>query len=391
MKPFEPLSMFVLGGLLALAACSDGGGELPGDATPPPDVPPRPAYHEWIKVEPAGAVCGNGSQYKFFVNFSDSSNDVVVYMEPGGGCWDYSSCTGQEDLGAANLNGLPDDHYSFGQLIAPVFNRDRLDNYTRDWNMVFVPYCTADVHTGNSVITYSDPTGVGEDVVFHHTGHDNVQAVIEWMAGEFPAIPRLLLSGCSAGGAGSSINYYYFRTGLPQIDRGYLLSDSGPIFPSGGNSAQLHAKVRESWNVDPLLEALPLSFDQDDFGSINTLLAAEFPQDRLAVTYFRRDYNYSRYSYERFFDSPPKEEVLGLWWEDTQLLTALFDQHDNLAYYIPYWRDFNDSHCTTVVTYAGAEIQEAGMTMEKYIELLMDDGALLQSYLESQQPGEDAN
>jgi hypothetical protein len=384
--------MFILGGLLALAACSGSSGEdPPNDAAPPPDVPPRPAYNEWIKVEPPGAVCGNGSQYKFFVNYSTSSNDVVVYMEPGGGCWDYPSCTGQEDLGAANLDGLPDDHYIFGQVIAPMFNRDRPDNYTRDWNFVFVPYCTADVHTGNSVITYSDPTGVGEDIVFHHTGHDNVQAVIDWMADEFPGIPRFLLSGCSAGGAGSIINYYYFRTRLPQIERSYLLSDSGPIFPSSGNSAQLHAKVRESWNVDPLLEALPASFDQNDFGSINTLLATEFPQDRLAVTYFRRDYNYSRYSYERFLESPTKEGVLALWWEDTQLLTALHDQHDNLAYYIPYWRDFNDSHCTTVVTYAGAEIDEAGMTMEKFIDLLMDEGRPLQSFLESEQPGEDAN
>lgn len=376
---------FALGGLMGSLGCSDA--QTPEE--PVHDVPPRPSYHEWIKIEPAGAVCGKGSQYKFFVNYSDSSNNVVVYLEPGGGCWDYPSCTGNDPLGAANVDGLPDDHYEFGQLIVPFFNRDRDDNYTQDWNFVFVPYCTGDVHTGNNVVTYSDPTGMGPDVEFHHVGHDNVQSVIQWMQAEFPELPKLLLTGCSAGGAGSLINYYYFRKGLAQVQKSYLLSDSGPIFPSAGHSAALHAKVREAWNVESLLQALPPSFDLDDFGSINSLLATEFPDDRLAATLFRRDYNYSRYSYERFLESPTKEQILQLWWEDTQLLTALYDQHDNLAYYIPYWRSFNDSHCTTVLTYDGAEIQEADMTMASFIDMLMDDSVPLQSYLESVQPGED--
>ena len=80
----------------------------------------------------------------------------------------------------------------------------------------------------------------------------------------------------------------------------------------------------------------------------NELLAQEFPNDRMAITYFLRDYNYSRFSYERFFEGIDKAGILDKWGEDTQLLVEQYDQFDNLGYYIPYFRTLNDSHCTTI-------------------------------------------
>jgi hypothetical protein len=353
-------------------------------------VPPRPSYGVWEKVEPPGAVCGDGSQYKFFVNYSETSNNLVIAFEPGGACWDYESCSGKAGIrGAANVDGLEDDHAEIAPFMVPFFQRFYDDTPTPDWNFVYVPYCTGDVHSGNNVITYEDPDGIEPDLVFHHNGHDNVQKIIQWMAGEFESVPQMLVTGCSAGGAGSTINYYDIRNGMPGVERAYLLADSGPIFPNSVNSKPLHDKVRVSWNIDPLLEQYPGTFDGNDFGTINTMLATEFPEDRFAITYFRRDYNYSLYSYERFYDYPDKETIHQMWWEDTQLLIEQFDQHDNLAYYLPYWRLLNDSHCDTLITFAGSEIQEADITLDQYVLDLVDDEKPLQSYVESVQPGED--
>lgn len=353
-------------------------------------VPDRPSYGVWEKIEPPGAVCGNGSQYKFFVNYSDTSNNVVVAFEPGGACWDFESCSGKAGIrGAANVDGIPDDHAELARFMVPFFQREYDDTPTPDWNYVYVPYCTGDVHSGNNVITYKDPDGVEPDLEFHHNGYANVQAVVDWMATQFEHVPKLLVYGCSAGGAGSTVNFYHLRRGLPGVERAYLLADSGPIFPSDGWSRPLHEKVRASWNLDPLLDALDIPIDKDDFGSINTALADTFPDDRLAVTYFLRDYNYSLYSYERFYDYPDKETIHSMWWDDTQLLMAQFDTRDNLAYYLPYWRLLNDSHCTALITFAGSEIQEANMTLDRYVRDLLDDDAPLASYVESPQPGED--
>ena len=41
-------------------------------------------YGQWVKVEIPGTVCGNGSQYKFFVNYSETSDDIMMIFEPGG-------------------------------------------------------------------------------------------------------------------------------------------------------------------------------------------------------------------------------------------------------------------------------------------------------------------
>ncbi len=352
-------------------------------------MPERQSYREWIKIEPAGAVCGDGSQYKFFVNYSDSSNDLVVAFEPGGACWDYESCTGQSGIrGAANVDGLTDRHWEMAPFIIPFFQRLYEDTLTKDWNYVYVPYCTGDVHTGNNVVTYQDPDGVGPDVEFHHSGHENVAKVIDWMAGEFTDVPKLLVTGCSAGGVGSSVNYHWIRSGLPKVGRGYLLADSGPIFPSDGWSKPLHDKVYEAWNVESILAGLPPGFRSDDFGSINTMTADLYPDDRLSVTYFQRDMNFSLYSYERFYDFPDKEQVLSMWKDDTAKLTTVFDGRDNLYYYLPYWRALNDSHCTTLITFVGSEIEEKDMGLDDFVRDLLDDRKL-QSYQESVQPTED--
>ena len=353
--------------------------------------PVRDQYVNWEKVELPDTVCGNGSQYKFFVKYSDQTDNLVVVFEPGGACWDYPSCSGASGIrGAANPDGIPDDHYELAPFISPFLQRDDPTSPTSNWNMVYVPYCTGDVHTGNNVITYTDDTGTGPDLVFHHNGHNNVQAVIGWIDQNFTHVPKMLSTGCSAGGAGAITNYYFLRNGVTAAQQGYLLDDSGPIFPSTGYSAPLHAKIRTSWNVDSILGALPSGFDVNNYGTINTALADAFPDDRLATTFFRRDMNFSLYSYERFYEpTPPKEEILRMWDADTQLLVNQYESRDNLAYYIPYWRKLNDSHCTTVINFVGSEIQDHDLDLGTWTKNLLDDSKPLTSAMEAPVPGED--
>ena len=366
--------------ITALAGCGDNVTIL---------NPPRDEYGVWKKIEPEGALCGNGSPYKFFVNFSDTTDDVVIVFEPGGACWDYPSCTGAEGIrGAANIAGIPDDHYQLAPLISPFLQADDPVSPTADWNMVYVPYCTGDVHTGNNVMTYTDPTGIGPDVTFYHRGHQNVDRVVKWMDEQFTHVPRLLVTGCSAGGAGAITNYWFLRRGIAAVQKGYLLDDSGPIFPSSGFSRPLHDKIRDSWDVDSILDVLPMSFDPEDFGTLNVALADAFPNDRLATTYFRRDMNFSLYSYERFYDWPPKDEIMRMWDADTQLLVAQYDTRDNLDYYLPWWRELNDSHCSTLITFAGSEIQDHGLDLAMWVDDLIHDRPI-QSAMEAPVPGED--
>lgn len=373
--------------VLLLALCVGCGDNLE-PAPEPIQNPVRDQYETWIKIEPPGAVCGNGSPYKFWANFSAKSDNLVVVLEPGGACWDYDSCTGANGIrGAANVDGLDDDHWELAPFISPFLGRFDENLPTRDWNFVYVPYCTGDVHSGNAVATYTS-NGGGDSITFHHDGHDAVAKVTAWLDDNFTNVPKMLVTGCSAGGVGSLVNYHVLRNGVRAVERGYMLNDSGPVFPSSGYSAPLHAKIRQAWNVDSLMADFPTGFSLDDMGSINTAIADEFPDDRLATTYFRRDYNFSLYSYERFYDFPPKEQILAMWDADTQLMTELYDTRDNLHYFIPYWRNVNDSHCTTLFSFAGSDIEARDMTLETWVQDLIADRPV-RSMLEAPVPGED--
>lgn len=349
--------------------------------------PPRDQYESWVKIEPPGVVCGNNSQYKIFANFSAKSDNLVVVFEPGGACWDYDSCTGKNGIrGAANVNGLKDTHYELAPVISPFLSRFDDTNPSRDWNMVYVPYCTGDVHTGNKVVTYQS-TG-SPDVTFQHRGHDAVQKVVEWIDGNFTHVPKMLVTGCSAGGAGSLVNYRFLRNGIRAVEKSYLLNDSGPVFPSSGYSAPLHGMIRAAWDLDSLRAKMPPGFSLDDMGTVNTALADEFPEDRIATTFFRRDMNYSLYSYERFYSFPPKSEILRMWDADTQLLAQQYDTRDNLHYFLPYFRDINDSHCTTVINFVGSDIEERDMTLATWVNDFVNDRPI-ESMMEAPVPGED--
>jgi hypothetical protein len=54
-------------------------------------------YFQWDMVElPAasGAACGDGSPYRFFVNRTPLSKNLVAVFEGGGACWDQNACLG---------------------------------------------------------------------------------------------------------------------------------------------------------------------------------------------------------------------------------------------------------------------------------------------------------
>jgi hypothetical protein len=358
----------------------------------------------WLKVEPPGALCSDGSPYKIFVNYSNTSNNLVVMFEPGGACWDYPSCSGTGGIrGAANPHGIPDDHMMNYQYLNLL--RRTADNPAQDYNMVFVSYCTGDVHTGNKVATYDNPAG-GDPLTFRHLGHDNTMKTIAWLADTFKVVPKLFVTGCSAGGIGALQNYYYVREGMPGAKCGYLLDDSGPAFHSDGPSRQLHDKIRAAWNLDPLLEDLrgKVSVDVDalkaDFGLINAVIADKYPHDRLGLTLYRMDLNYSLYSYQRFFPGSTEADIHAKWWQDIQELTATYDTKSNLAYFIPNFRHDNCSHCVSIppidhdintiltMPWLGSEIEQDGLNLKQFTADLLDHTKPLTSYLEDSLAGE---
>lgn len=414
------------------------------------------AFGEWLKFEPEGAVCANGSQYKYFVNFSETSDNVVIFLEGGGACSNYASCAGgspfntdcimegpdaeciRDDYPAVYLRidslapfsaiteplGVVNGEVPVDLAYPPLSNNGDI-NPMGDWNKVFIPYCTGDTYLGSRVNTYVDPDGVGPDVDFHHMGHQNMLLVIEELDEMFATIPKMLVGGCSAGGVGSLNNYPFIRDGIDGVGESYLLADSGPIvpamLPSGEPSNQIGLRaVIPLWGVETMIESLPMGSDRvlEDFGEVNAIVSELFPNDRLSVSIFERDYNFTVAVYEPafpFFSDPEtsvstgagRTEIYRLTSEDLEALRLRLDELDNLAYYIPYYRNTNTSHCLTVTgledvgaseldfiaafqddastaTWTGTEIETPSgiVTYKDFIEALIDESAPLESYYE---------
>jgi len=404
---------------------ADGSAPVPADrcTTDPTDTTLPPCF-TWLKVEIPGTVCSDGSQFKFFVNYSNTSNDLEVSFEPGGACWDYDSCSGNDGIrGAANPNGIPDDHmsnYQYLNFLRRPSDAGASQNPAESYNMVFVSYCTGDVHTGDNVETYTSsgpvdggtgPDGSGQ-LTYIHAGHANTLAVIAWMQQSFPIVPRLFVTGCSAGGAGALLNYSFIRQGMgSSVQCSYLLDDSGPIFDSAGPSMQIDETIRAAWNTDAVLDTLDGPFPpgagiddiKKNYALINTVTAWKYPHDRLALVAYRMDLNYSLYSYQRFFPGSTEAQIHALWWEDLQRMMATYDAQANLAYYLPFFRSDNCSHCVSIPPvgnppteptndievltqpWMGSGIAADMIDLHQYSEDLLDDMKPLKSYVEAPQ------
>lgn len=362
----------------------------------------RGAYGVWqtIRLAPqTGATCGNGSPYKFFVNRVPHTRNTVVYMEGGGACWDHASCSGQEGVrGARNPNGIPDDYMSLlnpgSSLVSPFVTRvNPLDSVkTQDWNIVYVPYCTGDIYSGDRVAVYEDPSGAADPLVWHHNGLRNNRAVVGWLKDHLPRPTQMLSTGCSAGGAGSLTNYALLRRDMAPT-RGFLIDDSGPIFntPQGGDPTQypsvpLATLIRDRWGLDApngpvsaFAAALPM-LDTSQLGTFYNALSSKYPNDRLGHTHFWQDQNFSAYSYERFYpeiqdapDQATKEALITQRWTiDTQRLVDELVALPNFGGYFPQYRALNESHCTTIVDFKNGDIQAQALELHDFIDSVLD-------------------
>ena len=357
-------------------------------------------YYQWQTVQLApqtGAVCGNGSPYKFFVNRVPNTRNTIVYMEGGGACWDYASCSGQAGIrGARNPNGIPDDYMSLlnpgASLVSPFVTRispfDAVK--TQGWNMVYVPYCTGDIYSGDKVAVYADPSGQNSPLVWHHNGVRNTRAVVGWLKDNLPRPTQMLSAGCSAGGAGSLTNYHPTRRDMAPT-RSFLIDDSGPIFDTPANanpaaypSQPLHAHIREAWGLDagslPWLAGELPGFDLAQLGTLYNALSSKHRGDRLGHTHFWHDLNYSSYSYERFFedirnapDAATKQvRIHARWSADTERLRQKLFALDNFGGYFPQYRALNESHCTTIVDFKNGDIQAQRLELKQFIDSVLD-------------------
>ena len=246
------------------AGPSDAG---PSDAGPPDAGEPEPdplgwfdpqppltpgAHDEWRFVPVEGAVCANGRQSGFFINFSHRSDDLLIFLLGGGICYDNASCGLFTTLVSG---GMGDDPHGWwmtnGERTNGVLRRDNPENPFRDASYVVLPHCTVDFHSANKESTYAT---VG---TIQQRGYRNVQLAMNHVVPTFAAPERdVTIAGFSAGGVGTLANYHQIASAFESYGHlpPFLINDSGPVQTRPFFSVNSHNAIRDGWGLSETIE-----------------------------------------------------------------------------------------------------------------------------------------
>ncbi len=206
----------------------------------------EPPEKEWTYYDIEGTACLNGSTAGFAINYNPDSPNVMIYLEGGGACFN-DAC----DFTAFNIPFVPP--------IDGIFNRDIDQNPVSDWTMIYVPYCTGDIHAGDNEYELDG------DLRFFH-GYSNVTRYLEILVPSFET-ERVLLTGISAGGFGAAINATQVASAYGDSVITTVIDDSGPPLSNDVIPPCLQATFREVWGLDNTVLAECPGCDPENFAT----------------------------------------------------------------------------------------------------------------------------
>jgi hypothetical protein len=176
-----------------------------GTASTPPTDPPTlpatasapPSESTWERVVPGGdCACADGSEFNFWVREADPAR-VVLYLEGGGACFDGTSCAFTDSPSTLyDWNISPDDDPA---QRGGIFDFDGPANPFAAYSVVYVPYCTGDVHLGHITREYSP------ELTVEHVGAVNGMAALGYLAEHFGDAEEVVVVGESAGAIASPV------------------------------------------------------------------------------------------------------------------------------------------------------------------------------------------
>ncbi len=221
---------------------------------------------QWKYFEVPGTVCMNGDTAGFGISLNPDSKNVMIYLEGGGACFN--------DLCDFSAFSIP-----FVPPIDGIFNRDNPGNPVKDWSMIYVPYCTGDIHGGDK------DTELGGKVRYFH-GYRNITKYLQQWVPTFANAENVLLTGISAGGFGAGLNAAQVTDAFGPGPRMIVIDDSGPPLSKDVIAPCLQSVFREVWGLDQtVLAACGADCpDPDDFasGTLNHVLTT-YPETRFGL------------------------------------------------------------------------------------------------------------
>jgi len=162
-----------------------------------------------------------------------------------------------------------------------IFDQDNRENPVRDWNLVYIPYCTGDAMGGTKTAPTDVPGGPAEQ---WFVGHLNVAKFLSRIVPTFRTPSDLVLTGMSAGGSSVLMNVLLVQRAFPAVKVRYIDDSSLPPVSRALFPECLQKRLRTLWGLD---ESLLASCGQscpnrDDYWQDYSLFLAKTLSDRPA-------------------------------------------------------------------------------------------------------------
>jgi hypothetical protein len=212
--------------------------------------------------------CMQGDPYRYFAK-RGSVNKLVMYYMGGGACWDNLTC----GIPICSTSP-PDDLNGFAGGFADLTNED---NPFRDWNIVFVSYCTCDVHFGDATQDY-------DGLTVQHKGYHNAKVAEKWAREHFLNPEEVFVTGSSAGAYGAWFNAPLLHEVWP-ASQIHVLADAG----NGVITPEFLQNEFSNWNFVDNLPDIP--------GVLEAITEGDgMPAYTEAVATWAPDTNWAHYS-----------------------------------------------------------------------------------------------
>ena len=208
----------------------------------------------WNTLTPGGETsCALDADYRFFVRRA-APDRLLVFFEGGGACTGGRSCDP-----SARFAGEP--AFKTTANVAPpppggIFDLAHPDNPFAEYSMVFVSYCTGDLHLGERDTTYTNEDARGKrQFEIKHRGQINAMAALQWIYANFSAPVEVFVTGTSAGGYATPFYASVLARHYPRARVAALSDAAGALRgPGSGKPARLEGiAVRSPWGLPEVL------------------------------------------------------------------------------------------------------------------------------------------
>ncbi|MEP7001067.1 MAG: pectin acetylesterase-family hydrolase [bacterium] len=195
-----------------------------------------------------GTGCAHDSTFAFRVR-PGLTDKVMIFLNGGGACWRAAEC----DPHGKPTYTMSADSANDVSVRTGLFDVANPLNPVRDYTMVFIPYCTGDVHLGTRLSEYQIPRAKGAPRTFavRHGGAANIEAVLDWVYTNLKTPSVVFVAGVNAGAIPSPVIASRMARHYPRA-RVVQLGDG-----AGGYHASIVPSLMAGWGATEYLQTDP--------------------------------------------------------------------------------------------------------------------------------------